>query len=145
FAGLTSEGVVASDAFATSVPLAVTFVETRTVATSGPERKSRSQVSVVVSVQPEQRSADDEMSETCAGSVIVALTSLGPPAALLAVRTYDRMSPIAGGAVGVEPTCAVPVIVGGARLLCGPLTSFVAELADAEPLPFVPVTATTSL
>ena len=48
-------------------------------------------------------------------------------------------------AVSVEPTCAVPVIVGGARLLGGPVTSFVAELADADPLPFVPVTATTSL
>src|SRR5439155_13207153 len=66
-AELLSAGVVVSDAVATSVPLAATFVTTVTVATRLPDRASRSQLSVVVPVQPGPRLAVAETNVTCAG------------------------------------------------------------------------------
>ena len=44
--------------------------------------------------------------------------------------------------VSVDPTCAVPVIVGAARFTVGPVTSAVALSAEANPLALVAVTVT---
>src|SRR5438034_3478776 len=67
-----SAGVDVSDALAVSVPLAVTLVITVTCATRFPDRKSRSQASVVVPVQPGPRVDEDETKLTCAGRLMVA-------------------------------------------------------------------------
>src|ERR1051325_3298275 len=74
-----SAGVDVRGAVAVSVPLAVTLVITVTCATRFPDRKSRSQLSAVVPVQPGPRVDEDETKLTCAGRLIVAFRSLATP------------------------------------------------------------------